>query len=157
MQAYAHPGPMGGLPDPEADRDFYEGIVARRLVAWCIDLLVVLGIGVPVAVFFGLATLGLGFAVFPVVVAGIGFLYRTATLSSRSATWGMRFAGIEFRRGDGTRFDFLTALLHTGIASVCLSVVVLQFVSCAAILATRYRQALPDIILGTTAIHRPAE
>ena len=33
----------------------------------------------------------------------------------------------------------------------------LQLVSCLAILGTRYRQGIPDIILGTTAINRPAD
>ena len=87
----------------------------------------------------------------------MGFLYRTATLAGSSATLGMRFTGIEFRRGDGTRFDLPTALLHTAIYAVCFGVVVLQLVSCLAILGTRYRQGIPDIILGTTAINRPAD
>ncbi len=93
----------------------------------------------PLALFFGLATLGFGFALFPLIVAGVGFLYRTATLAGASATLGMRFTGIEFRRGDGTRFDLLTRLLHTAIYTVCISVVVLQLVSCLTILGTRYR------------------
>jgi hypothetical protein len=38
-----------------------------------------------------------------------------------------------------------------------LGVIVLQLISCVAILATRYRQSLPDIILATTAINRPAD
>ena len=86
--------------------------------------------GVPLAVLFGLFTLGFGFALFPFVVAATGFLYRTATIAGGSATWGMRFVGIELRRGDGSRFDLLTAVLHTGIYMVCISVIVLQAISC---------------------------
>jgi uncharacterized RDD family membrane protein YckC len=157
MHADRLSGPMAGLPDPEHDRQFYEGVPARRLVAWFIDLAIVLAVGVPVAVVFGLMTLGFGFALFPIVVGGIGFLYRTATIAGGSATWGMRVTGIEFRRGDGSRFDLATAFLHTAIYAVALSVIVLQLISCIAILATRYRQSLPDIILGTTAINRPAD
>ena len=111
----------------------------------------------PVAVLFGLATLGFGFALFPLVVAAVGFLYRTATIAGGSATWGMRFTGIELRRGDGTRFDLPTALAHTAIYAVCISVIVLQLVSCLTIVGTRYRQSLADLILGTTAINRPAD
>jgi uncharacterized RDD family membrane protein YckC len=155
MHADRLSGPLAGLPDPEHDRQFYEGVPARRLVAWFIDLAIVLAIGVPVAVVFGVMTLG--FALFPIVVGGIGFLYRTATIAGASATWGMRVTGIEFRRGDGSRFDLVTAFLHTAIYAVALSVIVLQLISCVAILATRYRQSLPDIILGTTAINRPAD
>jgi uncharacterized RDD family membrane protein YckC len=157
MHADRLSGPMAGLPDPEHDRQFYDGVPARRLVAWFIDLAIVLAIGVPVAVVFGVMTLGFGFALFPIVMGGIGFLYRTATIAGGSATWGMRVTGIEFRRGDGSRFDLVTAFLHTAIYAVALSVIVLQLISCVAILATRYRQSLPDIILGTTAINRPAD
>jgi uncharacterized RDD family membrane protein YckC len=157
MHADSYSGPMAGLPDPERDRQFYDGVPLRRFIAWCIDVGIVLLVGVPLATVFGLVTLGVGFAMFPLIVAGIGFLYRTATLAGGSATWGMRFTGIEFRRGDGTRFDTLTALLHTTVYMVCLSVVVLQAISCATILGSRYRQSLGDMLLGTTAINRPAD
>jgi len=157
MHADSYTGPMAGLPDPERDRQFYEGVPLRRFIAWCIDVAIILIAGVPLAILFGLVTLGLGFVIFPLVVAGVGFLYRTATLAGGSATWGMRFTGIEFRRGDGTHFDFMTALLHTTIYMICISVVVLQAISCVAIIGSRYRQSLGDMILGTTAINRPAD
>jgi uncharacterized RDD family membrane protein YckC len=157
MHAADFPGSMAGLPDPDRDPQFYEGVPSRRLAAWVFDLAVILLIGVPVAVVFGLATFGFGFALFPLVLAAVGFFYRTATIASGSATWGMRVMGIELRRHDGTRFDLLTALLHTGIYTVAFSVIVLQLISCAAILTTRYRQGLQDIILRTTAINRPAD
>jgi len=156
---YASPvsGPMAGLPDPEREREFYRGVPFRRFVAWLIDLLVVLAIGVPLALVFGVFTLGFGFALFPAIITATGFGYRTLTLAGASATWGMRFCGIEFRRGDGTRFDLLTATLHTLIQTVAFAFFVLQMLSCVTILATRYGQSLPDLILGTTALHRPAD
>lgn len=157
MDATSLSGPMPGLPDPDLDPQFYEGVPMRRFAAWLVDAAVVLLIGVPLALLFGLLTLGFGFVLFPAIVGGTGFLYRTLTLASGSATWGMRFTGLEFRRHDGTRFDLLFALLHTAITAVALGVFVLQIVSCGTILWTRYRQGLADIILGTTAINRPAE
>ncbi len=157
MHAYADTGPLAGLPDPDRDAQFYARVPSRRLVAWIVDVLVILLIGVPLATVFGLATLGFGFALFPFVVGSVGFVYRTATIAGGSATWGMRFTGIELRRGDGSRFDLMTALLHTGIYTVCISMVVLQFVSCLTIVGTRYHQSLADIVLGTTAINRPAD
>jgi uncharacterized RDD family membrane protein YckC len=150
-------GPMSGLPDPEHDRQFYQGVPARRLVAWFVDVALVLLVGIPLAVVFGLVTLGFGFPLFPFILAAVGFVYRTATIAGGSATWGMRFTGIEFRRGDGTRLDLPIALAHTAIYMVCISVFVLQLVSCATILGTRYRQSIADLILGTTAINRPAD
>ena len=85
------------------------------------------------------------------------FLYRLATIGGGSATWGMRFAGIEYRRGDGTRFDPTTTLVHTALYALCIAVPFLQLLSCLTILGTRYRQSIADIILGTTAINRPAD
>lgn len=155
--AYAFDTGLVGLPDPEQDRQFYDGVPLRRGVAWLIDVTIVLLLGVPLAVVFGIATLGVGFAAFPLVVASLGFFYRTATLAGGSATWGMRFVGIELRRHDGSRFDFATAILHTAIYTVALSSVVLQLASIAAILGTRYGQGLPDLLLRTTALRPPAE
>jgi uncharacterized RDD family membrane protein YckC len=157
MHADSFPTPLYGLPDPERDRQFYDGVPLRRFLAWCVDVVIILLIGVPLATLFGLVTLGFGFAMFPLIVAGVGFLYRTWTLAGASATWGMRFTGIEFRRGDGTRFDFTTALLHTLLYLVCMSFFVLQLISCATIVGSRYRQSLGDMLLGTTAINRPAD
>lgn len=157
MDATSLSGPMPGLPDPELDAQFYEGVPMRRFSAWLVDLLLVGLMGVPIALLFGLLTLGFGFALFPAIVGGIGLVYRVLTLASGSATWGMRFTGLEFRRHDGTRFDLLFALLHTAITAVCFGVFVLQLVSCGTIVWTRYRQSIADIILGTTAINRPAE
>lgn len=157
QQTFGMFGAMDGLPDPDREPQFYEGVPARRLAAWVVDFLLVLLIGVPIALVFGLATFGLGFALFPMVIATVGFLYRTATIADRSATLGMRFMGIELRRSDGSRFDLVTAFLHTAIYTVAISFVFVQLASCVAILLTRYGQGLPDIILRTTAINRPAD
>ena len=158
MHADASHGPMSGLPDPERDRQFYEGVPLRRLVAWFVDVAIILLIGVPLAVVFGLLTLGFGFALFPLIVAGVGFLYRTATLAGGSATWGMRFTGIEFRRRDGTplrprdRAPAHRALHGLHRASSCCSSSAASPSS-----APATGQSLADIVLGTTAINRPAD
>jgi uncharacterized RDD family membrane protein YckC len=158
MSAFATAGPLAGLPDPELDRRFYAGVRLRRFMAWVIDVAIILCLGVPVAVVFGLLTLGFGFVLFGFIIAAVGFLYRTALLAGpASATLGMRFTGIEFRRGNGERFDGMTAFLHTAIYTVCIGSGVLQLISCLTILGTRYRQSIADIILGTTAINRPAD
>ena len=90
QQTYDWTGSMHGLPDPDRDAQFYDGVRARRLAAWFFDVALILIIGIPVAIIFGLATFGLGFALFPLIVAGIGFVYRTMTISARSATSGAR-------------------------------------------------------------------
>jgi uncharacterized RDD family membrane protein YckC len=146
---------MHGLPDPDRDRQFYAGVPARRLAAWFVDVAIILLIGLPVALAFGVVTLGFGFALFPMILMAVGFAYRSATLAGGSATWGMRLFGIEFRRHDGTRFDTLTALLHTSLYAFAISFFVVQVLSCLTILTTRYGQSVPDLILRTAAINRP--
>ncbi|TPE53727.1 RDD family protein [Amaricoccus solimangrovi] len=148
---------LAGLPDPELDPQFYRGVPARRFAAWLIDVAIILCVGVPVALLFGVLTLGIGFMIFPLILAAIGFAYRVGTISDRSATWGMRVMGIEFRRGDGQRFDFVTALGHVAIYTLSMAFVLVQLVSCLAMLGTRYGQGLPDIVLRTTAINRPVD
>ena len=157
QQIYGTFGSMTGLPDPDRDRQFYDGVPMRRLAAWVIDLVVILVVGVPLALIFGLVTIGIGFALFPFIIATIGFLYRVATISRGSATWGMQIMGIELRRHDGSRFDLATAILHTTIYTVALWTVFLQVLSCITIVFSRHRQGLNDIILRTTAINRPAD
>lgn len=157
MQAYAISGPMDGLPDPDRERRFYEGVPSRRLAAWVVDAIVELAIGLPLALVFGVLTLGFGFVLFPVILTAVSFLYRTTTIASRSATWGMRLFGVELRRHDGTRFDLVTAALHVTIYLVSFGVILIQIASCVAIATTRYRQGVPDIILRTAMINRPAD
>ncbi len=144
-----------GLPDPVADRQFYDGVPARRFAAWVVDVLVTLAVGVPVAIIFGLLTLGAGFLLFPVLVMVVGFVYRSATIAGRSATWGMRLMGIELRRQDGNRLDFGMAVLHTALYTLSLGVIVLQAVSILGMLSAPYGRGLPDFVLRTAMINRP--
>jgi uncharacterized RDD family membrane protein YckC len=153
----AYIGDMSGLPDPDRDQRFYAGVPSRRLAAWVVDVIVTLGIGVPLALVFGLMTLGVGLALFPLILLGVGFFYRVATIASGSATWGMRLMGIELRRQDGTRFDLTAAFLHTALYTVCIGVMILQVASIVGMLGTRYGQGLPDLVLRSAMINRPAD
>lgn len=153
----AYIGDMSGLPDPDRDQRFYAGVPSRRLAAWVVDLIVTLGIGVPLALVFGLMTLGVGLALFPLILLGVGFFYRVATIASGSATWGMRLMGIELRRQDGTRFDLTAAFLHTALYTVCIGVMILQVASVVGMLGTRYGQGLPDLVLRSAMINRPTD
>ena len=67
--------------------------------------------------------------------------------AAASATWGMRFAGIEFRRGDGTRFDATDdAAAYRDLRALLSRCPFLQLLSCLTILFTRYRQGVPDLV-----------
>ena len=87
-------------------------------------------------------TLGFGFTLCTTVLP-INFFYRAATIAAGSATWGMRAMGIEFRRCDGTRLDLVRRCCTSPSTPFCMGVLVLQLISCATILGTRYRHGLP--------------
>ena len=157
MQAYGYAWTMPGLPIPSSTVSSMTACRAAGSPPGSSISAVTLIVGVPLALAFGLLTLGFGFSVFPFPVASVGFVYRTITIAGGSATWGMRLMGIELRRADGSRFDLMTAILHTAIYTVAFGVLVLQLVSCLAMAGSRYGQGLPDLILRTTAINRPED
>jgi uncharacterized RDD family membrane protein YckC len=149
--------PLRGLPDPDFDARFYEGVPSRRLVAWLVDFLVVAAISLVVIPIFGILTLGLGFFAAPAVYWSLSFLYRVATLSGRSATWGMQLMGIELRSANGERFGFGMAVAHVGLYSLSVFLTVPLFLSALAVLATRYKQTVHDILLRSAAINVPED
>jgi len=59
-QTFGFAGSMHGLPDPDRDPQFYDGVPARRLAAWFVDVALILLVGVPIALLFWLATFGVG-------------------------------------------------------------------------------------------------
>jgi len=140
-----------GLPDPELDSQFYENVPTRRLVAWVFDSIITFALTMLASIF----TLGLGFFIFGLVWLVVGFIYRTVTIGSSSATWGMNMMGIEFRDRQGQKFSSGLSLIHTAIFTAASGTFIVQIISAGLILMTRYGQSLPDMILGSTAINRP--
>ncbi|SOH94546.1 RDD family protein [Monaibacterium marinum] len=140
-----------GLPDPQTEPQFYDGVAGKRLMAWIFDIVLITALWFV----FGILTLGLGWLLLP-FWAVISFIYRTLTISGRSATWGMRMMGIEFRDGFGQRFGMGQALVHTGLYTVSLMFVATQLISVVLMAGTARGQALHDIPLGSTAINSPS-
>src|SRR5947207_14079101 len=77
--------------DPAANPELFEGVLARRLVAFLIDLVI---IGAPVVLatlfifIFGIVTLGLGWALFWLLYPGSiawALLYYGMTFGSRAS------------------------------------------------------------------------
>ena len=141
-----------GLPDPEMDSQFYEKVPTRRLVAWVFDGIITFGMTILISIL----TVGLGFFVFPFIWLAVGLIYRAITISSKSSTWGMRMVGIEFRDKDGQKLSTNLALVHTLIFTIGTGFFLVQILSIILILTSRYGQSVQDMILGTTAINRPA-
>ncbi|MFP4273509.1 MAG: RDD family protein [Paracoccaceae bacterium] len=139
-------------PDPHYQPEFYADIPAKRLMAWVVDMILVLLLSVLALPF----TAFIGVFFFPFLVFAVGFAYRTVTLARGSATWGMRLMSMEIRDVTGHRLDLQTAALHTLGFTVSFAVFPLQIVSIVLMLTTAYRQGLTDHLLGTVALNRRA-
>ena len=138
------------IPDPHEQPQFYDGIPLKRLVAWVVDILLILGICIlilPFTAFTGLFFFGFLFLV-------VGFVYRWATLAGGSATWGMRLMAMELRQGNDRLFSSGTAFLHTLGYSVSLTFPLLQVISVVLMVTSKRRQGLTDMVLGTVPLNR---
>jgi len=140
------------LPDPIAQPEFYAGVVTKRFLAWVIDSVIILTFCLLALI----ATLGIGFFFLPALMLVVGLAYRMATLARGSATWGMAVMAIELRRHDGTRFDTLTAALHTLGYSASVAFVIPQVISVILMMVGERGQGLSDAVLGTAMVNRRA-
>lgn len=141
----------GALPDPVADRRFYEGVPAKRLIAFLIDWALIWGVAIGVSIL----TLGIGFLIFGPIAAVADFIYRVLTVSNRSATLGMRAMGVELRAGDGRRFTFGQAVGHTILFYFSLYLVFIHLVSIIMMAGSSTGRGLHDIPFGSTVINSP--
>lgn len=145
-------GPYWALPDPELKPEFYTDVPAKRLIAWVIDTVaisILTAMIVPFTAFTALLFL-------PFLFLVVGFVYRVGSIARWSATPGMLFTALEFRRRDAAQFDPMTAFLHTAGYTICSAIVVAQVISVALMLFTPRRQGLSDLVLGTVALNRAA-
>jgi uncharacterized RDD family membrane protein YckC len=131
-----------------------DGVRTRRMLAFLIDYTIVgvLWLISLVPVFFlGILTLGLAWLLYPALGAIIALIYVGTTMSgSRQATWGMGFFSLRIERLDGTRVDFMTAVVHAVLfwAAHIVFTPLLLVVS----LFTQKKQLVQDILLGTVIV-----
>lgn len=150
---------MSATPDPVLDVQFYEGVPARRLVAFCIDAAIVLILWLAVLLLgtvLTVVTLGLGAPLALLAASATDFLYRWLLLAEGSATLGMRLTGIELRDARGRRLDPVTAFLHVTGFYVSLFFLPLLVLGWILMAASPHRRLLHDALLGTVVINRPA-
>jgi len=151
MTYASHTPRASGLPDPDTQPEYYNGILIKRAAAWGVDAVLVAVICAMLLPF----TAFLGIFFFPLMMLVVGFFYRWWTIAGGSATWGMRLMAIELRESDGGLLLPNTAFWHTAGYTFAILVAPLQFVSMVMMAATPRGQGLSDMILGTTAINRP--
>ncbi|MBE1295921.1 RDD family protein [Phycobacter azelaicus] len=141
---------MTALPDPDYQSEFYASVAPKRLIAWIVDSAIIIALCVAI----GILTAFIGFFFWPLLYLMIGFAYRTITIANGSATWGMRFAGIELRDLSGRRLDTQMAALHTGAYTMALALPPLQIVSIIMMMTSARGQGLGDALLGTVMLNR---
>lgn len=95
----------------------FEGVVARRAMAYIVDVLILIGIAVLYHLasgIVGILSFGLLYGPLLALAAFVPIAYHTFTIGSpAAATIGMRMFGLEVRVWHGGRPGYLQALLHT--------------------------------------------
>lgn len=147
--------------DPASNPELFEGVLARRVVAFLIDFIIIAIPVVVAAMFifaFGIITLGLGWALYWLLPAASvlwAIVYFGATLGSeRSATIGMRVMDLEMRTWYGAPAYFVLGAVHAVAFWFTVSFFT-PFVLLVAFFNER-RRLLHDIMLGTVIINNPA-
>jgi len=144
--------------DPAANPELFEGVLARRCIAFLIDVTIITIPVVFAAVFifiFGLVTLGLGWALFWLLSPGTvicAICYYGLTFGSpASATIGMRVMDLEMRTWYGAPSYFVLGAVHAVVYWVSVSFLT-PFILLVALFNDR-RRLLHDMLVGTIVIN----
>jgi uncharacterized RDD family membrane protein YckC len=154
----------GGQPhafDPWAEPELFRGVLARRVFAFLIDLIVLSVPVILVCIFiaiFGVVTLGLGWALFwlvsPASVIWALIYYGSSLGGPHSATLGMRVMDLELRTWYGAPGYFVLGAAHAVVFWVSISVLS-PFILLIGLFNAR-RRLLHDFLLGTVVINSSA-
>jgi uncharacterized RDD family membrane protein YckC len=147
--------------DPLTNPELFEGVLARRIIAFIIDVVIIV---IPIALaalfilLFGLITFGLGWFLFwllsPASVIWALLYYGMTFGSPASATIGMRMVDLEMRTWYGDPCYFLLGAVHAIVFWVSVSALS-PFILIVGFFNER-RRLLHDILLGTVVINRAA-
>jgi uncharacterized RDD family membrane protein YckC len=106
MSAITNAGTTQGLRT-----DALAGVRTRRVLAFCVDVVVVTMLTLAVWFVLGLLTLGVAWFILPPLFPILAFLYNGFSISGRNmGTVGMRVFDLEVRMAeDGSRVPFINA------------------------------------------------
>jgi uncharacterized RDD family membrane protein YckC len=144
--------------DPIAHPELFEGVLARRMLAYLVDLIVIVTpviLGAMFIFLFGIFTLGLGWGLFflvsPASVIWALFYYGITMGGSASATIGMRMFDLEVRTWYGAPCYFLLGTVHAIAFWVLISALtpLVLFVG----FFNERRRLLHDFLVGTVVIN----
>lgn len=132
----------------------YSGVLSRRIFAFVVDYIIVALLCIPAGIvlfFISIATLGLGFLLYPALFVIVAGLYFGLTVGGPAqASLGMRAVGIAMRRVDGQRIEFLTAIVHLALFWI-LNSVLTPLVLLVGLFTERSR-LLHDLLIGTVTV-----
>jgi len=147
--------------DPATSPELFEGVLARRVLAFFIDVIL---IAIPVVfaglfIFvFGLVTFGLGWALYwllsPAAVIWALVYYGTTFGSPASATIGMRMMDLEMRTWYGAPMYFLLGAVHAIVFWITVSALTPLILLVG--LFNERRRLLHDMLVGTVVINNEA-
>jgi uncharacterized RDD family membrane protein YckC len=144
--------------DPATNPELFEGVLARRVLAFFIDVVLIAIPIVLAALFifvFGLVTFGLGWALYwllsPAAVIWALVYYGTTLGSPTSATIGMRVMDIEMRIWYGAPMYFLLGAVHAIVFWISVSALT-PLVLLVGLFNER-RRLLHDMLVGTVVIN----
>lgn len=145
------PAFASALPDP-LPAAALSSVRSRRMVALCLDLMIVGTLALLLWLGLGVLTLGLTLFIVPLPFAIVGFFYNGLTVSGwRMATPGMRIMDLEMRLNDGASVPFLHAAVHAVLFYVSWF---FPFVLLWSVID--YRKRCPhDIFAGVVVLRRP--
>src|SRR5262245_13379129 len=147
--------------DPAVNPELFEGVLARRCVAFVIDVIIIAlpVIFAAIVIFiFGIVTIGVGwllyFLLYPAAVIWAIFYYGLTFGSPASATIGMRVMDLEMRTWYGAPAYFVLGAVHAIVYWVSVSFLT-PFILLVAFFNHR-RRLLHDMLAGTIVINNPA-
>ncbi len=107
------PGPPPPFAPLYLPREALEGVRTRRILALCLDLVLVTFLSIALFIALLVLTVGLSALILPPLFPLVAFFYNGLTVSGpRMATPGMAAMDLEMRLTDGTRVPFLNAAVH---------------------------------------------
>ncbi len=145
--------------DPATQPELFDGVLPRRIVAFVIDVVVIMAPVAAVAMFivlFGLVTFGFGWLLFwllfPGTIVWALFYYGWTLGSTASATIGMRTMDLEMRTWYGAPCYFVLGAVHALVFWIAMRAYLTPFVLLAALFNDR-RRLLHDMLVGTVVIN----
>ena len=144
--------------DPATNPELFEGVLARRVLAFFIDVSLILIPVVLAGLFifvFGLVTFGLGWALYwllsPAAVIWALVYYGATFGGPTSATIGMRVMDLEMRTWYGAPMYFLLGAVHAIVFWITVSALTPLILLVG--LFNERRRLLHDMLVGTVVIN----